>query len=148
MSTVHVCDKYRSGGKMKLISKALLFLVVTIFLAAGCVSFPKGEEKSLQSSLTFAVVKSKIIKGQTTQDEILKTFGSPNIITKNRSNDEVWNYNRMSYRAVSGTNQGPAGIFSSGERAMSTATTESFDLIITFDDNGVVKDYSVISAKF
>jgi hypothetical protein len=113
----------------------------------GCATFPKEEEPAQASNLTFGVVKSKIIKGQTTQEEILKIFGSPNIITKNRDNDEVWNYNRMSYKTSAGEDGGTV-IFWSGSRAMSTATTASFDLIIIFDNNDVVKDYSVISAKF
>jgi hypothetical protein len=122
-------------------------LITAIFFsflfAYSCATFPKEQEPTQQNNLTFGIVKSKIIKGQTTQDEILKIFGSPNIITKNRDNDEAWNYSRMSY-----SSDGTSAIFWSGSRAMSTATTASFDLIIIFDKNDVVKDYSVISAKF
>lgn len=124
------------------------FTLISIFLlSVGCVTMPKEEQTAQQSNLTFAVVKSKIIKGQTTQAEILTIFGSPNIATKNRDNDEVWNYSRMSYKEASGS-EGTSFIFFGSTHAMSTATTASFDLIIIFDNNDVVKDYSVISAKF
>jgi len=122
-----------------------LFFLLLIFI--GCATFPKEQETAQSSNLTYGVVKSKIIKGQTTQEEILKIFGAPNIITKNRENDEVWNYNRMSYKTSEGAD-GSTVIFWSGSRAMTTATTASFDLIIIFDKNDTVKDYSVISAKF
>ncbi|HEK86759.1 MAG TPA: hypothetical protein ENO29_10480 [Candidatus Aminicenantes bacterium] len=124
-----------------------VFLLLFAYLFSACATFPKNEMTPQQSNLTVGMIKSKIIKGQTTQDEILKLFGAPNIITKNKNDDEVWNYNRMSFKYVSGSD-GFTAIFAGGNRAMSTATTESFDLIITFDKDGKVKDYSVISAKF
>jgi len=132
---------------MKTLRYIPILIVVFSFFIISCATFPKEQEPAQQSNLTFGIVKSKIIKGQTTQDEILKIFGSPNIITKNKNNDEVWNYSRMSYKATSGEDGGTV-IFWSGSRAMSTTTTASFDLIIIFDQNDVVKDYSVISAKF
>ena len=126
----------------------LVIVLFSAILLSSCAQFPKEQQDPAQlSNLTFAVVKSKIIKGETTQDEILKIFGAPNIITKNKSNNEVWNYNKMSYRATSGKDY-REGLFWSGSRAVSSTTTASFDLIIIFDENGVVIDYSVISAKF
>jgi hypothetical protein len=120
-----------------------MVIFFSFLFAYSCATFPKEQEPTQQSNLTFGIVKSKIIKGQTTQDEILKIFGSPNIITKNRDNDEVWNYSRVFY-----SSDGTSELFWSGSRAMSTATTASFDLIIIFDKNDVVNDYSVISVKF
>ncbi len=125
-----------------------VIIIVSLFLVTlSCATYPRKQEPTQLSNLTHGMVKSKIIKGETTQAEILKLFGSPNIITKNRDNDEVWNYNRMSYKTTSGAD-GVSVIFFSGSRAMTTATTQSFDLILIFDENDVVIDYSVISAKF
>jgi hypothetical protein len=93
------------------------------------------------------MVKTNIIKGQTTQAEVLQLFGAPNIITKNRGNNEVWNYNRMSFKSYTGSDTGLV-IFWAGSRSISTATTSSFDLILIFDDSDVVIDYSIISARF
>lgn len=124
-----------------------IFILFLVCLSSACATFPKSEVTPQQSNLTVGMTKSKIVKGETTQDELLKIFGAPNIITKNKSDEEVWNYNRMSFKYVSGSD-GFIAIFADGNRAMSTATTESFDLIIVFDKTGKVKDYSVISAKF
>jgi len=126
---------------------SVILLISLFFITSSCATFPRKQEPSQLSNLTFGIVKSKIIKDKTNQAEILKIFGSPNIITKNRDDDEVWNYNKMSYRTTEGAD-GVSLIFFSGSRAMTTATTESFDLIIIFDENDIVKDYSVISAKF
>lgn len=131
-------------------------------ILAGCATFPEKQEKAT-SPLTAGNVTLHLKKGETTKDEVLKTFGSPNIVTKNREADEVWNYNRMNFTTrvgadafglgligglAGGSGAGGGGLGVSGGRAVSTATTKSFDLMITFDENDVVKDYSIIQASF
>lgn len=128
-----------------MVIKKLLILFCAIIII-GC-SYTNQLEKSQESTLTTGEVKTTIIKGQTDQSEILKKFGSPNLVTINKNEEEVWNYNRMSYETRSGS-EGGTLIFFGGSKALSTSTTKSFDLIITFDKNDVVKDYTVISAKY
>lgn len=120
-------------------------IILCICLAIGCATFPEKEEG--KSKLTVGVVKQMIVKGETNQAEILEIFGSPNLITKNKEEDEVWNYNRMSFEHKEGSD-GVFYIFGTHSRAMTTATTKSFDLIIIFDDDDIVKDYSVIAASY
>jgi outer membrane protein assembly factor BamE (lipoprotein component of BamABCDE complex) len=122
----------------------LLFLAIFI---SGCATFPLSKEPVQKSNLTMGTIKTKIIKGKTTQAEVMELLGAPNLVTKNRENNEVWNYNRMSFKAMDGEDSGNL-IFWGGSRAVSTTTTQSFDLIIEFDKNDVVKDYSVISASY
>lgn len=126
---------------MRLVIGAVLLLLI------GCVNFPREEDPAQISNLTMGIVKKRIIKGVTRQADILRLFGSPNLVTKNKDNDEVWNYNRMSYQSKVGRDGGSI-IFWSGSRAMSSTTTKSFDLILIFDKNDIVKDYSVISAQY
>ena len=137
-------------------------LALAAALLAGCATFPEKQEKAT-SPLTAGNVTLHLKKGETTKDEVLKTFGSPNIVTKNREADEVWNYNRMNFTTrvgadafglgligglAGGSGAGGGGLGVGGGRAVSTATTKSFDLMITFDENDVVKDYSIIQASF
>lgn len=119
-------------------------IIFSVFFSS-CKSYKygAGEENIQKSNLTFGVVKSKIIKGETTQEEIMKIFGSPNMVTKNKSNNEVWSYNRMSVVDKGGTTT-----FLFGERASISSSHQSFDLIITFNENDIVKDYSVISTSY
>lgn len=122
-------------------------LLVPVLLLQGCATFPESKEPKQKSSLTMGTIKAKIIKGVTTQAEVLNLLGAPNLVTKNRDNNEVWNYNRMSFKARVGEDAGTL-ILWGGSRAVSSTTTESFDLIIEFDKNDIVKDYSVISASY
>lgn len=111
---------------------------------ASCTSYKHGMEATPQkSNLTIGVVKSKVKKGETTQDEILKLFGAPNLVSKNRSNKEVWSYNRMSVEERAGSTD-----YFTGTRASRSSASRSFDLIVTFNDNGVVDDYSVVSTAY
>lgn len=130
-------------------------LAAILAILVGCYTSPKVSDEPEKSNLTAGMVKTQIIKGETTQAEILEIFGAPNIVTKNRGNDEVWNYNRMSFESTSSSG-GVLAVFwfgnvagaGGGSKASSSATTKSFDLILIFDENDVVKDYSVISASF
>lgn len=123
--------------------KILLSALFALSLSS-CNSYKYGTEGNAQkSNLTMGIVKSKVIKGETSQDEILKLFGSPNLVSKNKSNLEVWSYNRMSVEQKAGSTD-----FFAGERASQSSSSRSFDLIITFDANDVVSDYSVVATAF
>ena len=120
------------------------FLFMCIF-CLGCNSYNYGtsSQSTQDSNLTFGVVKQYIIEGETSQAEILKVFGNPNLVTKNKENNEVWSYNKMSVERRAGKTN-----FLMGQRASQSTSSKSFDLIITYDENDIVKDYSVISTSF
>ena len=129
----------------QILSSALILFSLWGLVSCGVNSYKYGTstEPSQKSNLTFGMVKSKIEKGKTTQAEILELFGSPNLIAKNRSNDEVWSYNKMSVQS-----QGGRTDFLMGTKASTSTSSQSFDLIVTFDENNIVKDFSVVSTSF
>lgn len=132
---------------MKRFDGFMLGLTVVSATLTGCASYGTTKEPVEKSNLTMGMVKHSIIKGKTTQAEILQMFGAPNLVTKNRANHEVWNYNKMAFEAKTGQDSMTLILFG-GSRAASTTTSKSFDLILEFDENDMVKDYSVISASF
>jgi outer membrane protein assembly factor BamE (lipoprotein component of BamABCDE complex) len=133
-------------ARIKYVVLCAVVVVVSLSIV-GCATFPEDRTPTQKSRLTTGSVKKEIIKGKTTQAEVMELFGAPNLVTKNRSNNEVWNYNKMSYTSKTGAD-GMSLILWGGSRAMSSTTTSSFDLIIEFDENDVVKDYSIISASY
>lgn len=128
---------------MKKVSKAVILILMIVGLVSCAYKYGASGENTTSSNLTFGLVKSKIIKNETTQMEILELFGSPNITTKNRSDLEVWSYNKMSAISKGGSTVGWRNA-----KGSSSSSNSSFDLIITFTEDDVVKDYSVISTKF
>ena len=123
--------------------KLLYFCLIVTSVSCNSYKYGASGETTESNNLTYGIVKSKIIKEETDQSEILKLFGSPNIITKNRENKEVWSYSKMSV-----VKKGGQTSFLAGERASTSTSTQSFDLIITFNENDTVNNYSVVSTKF
>jgi len=125
--------------------KLLIPVVLGIFfLLSGCASTTEPVQKS---NLTPGMAKTKIIKGQTIQKEILEVFGPPNIVTKNKSGNEVWTYDRVSVETGSSDSYGT--IIIAGIAGSKTSTsTRTFTLMIEFDEKDIVKDYSYRSSAF
>ena len=124
--------------------KLIILIVVALFMLQG---YAIAAESVQKSNLTAGMAKTKITKGQTTQTQILEIFGSPNIITKNKSGNEVWTYDKVSVEkddTAGYLNVVVAGISKSG----SSSSARTFTMMIEFDDNEVVKDYSYRSAAF
>ncbi len=93
------------------------------------------------------MVKKTIIKDVTTQNEILKVFGAPNIITKNKSGNEVWTYDTVS--VVKSGEEGYWNVIVGGvSGGKSSASTRTFTLMIEFDSNEVVKECSYRASAF
>lgn len=123
------------------------FASLVLISILNCSCTPKQTQPVQKSNLTAGTVKKEIVKGETMQADVLKLFGSPNLMTMDSDGNEVWNYNRMSYTTTTGSDGGTL-IFWWGSRAMRSSTTQSFDLIIVFDKNQIIKDYRVISAAY
>ena len=131
---------------MKMLKLLCVLLLVTSpsFLLVSCGDKP---EPTQGSRLTMGEVKRNIVKGQTTQAEILSYFGSPNLVSKNKQNNEVWAYNKMAYDSSSSAS-GVNLIFVGGSKASTSSTSRSIDLVITFNKNDIVKDYSIVQAAY
>ena len=126
---------------MKTTSLVLLLACLTV-LSTGC-----QESRTQGSNLTPGMAKTKITNGVTTQSEILEVFGAPNIITKNKSGNEVWTYDKV---AMDKSNkEGYWTILAAGESSGNqTTSTKTFTLMLEFDDDDIVKDNSYRASQF
>lgn len=118
-------------------------LVVLCVLLAGCAS----SQPIQKSNLTPGMAKAKIVKGQTSQNEMLEIFGAPNIITQNKSGNEVWTYDKVSMEK-SGSDAYGTLILVGGSTAKGSASTRTFTLMIEYNKNNIVEEYSYRSAAF
>ena len=122
-----------------------LIIFAIILSVTACVS--SGNQPGDRTNLTFAAVKKNIIRGQTSQTEIIQLLGSPNITSKNKKGQEVWTYSKTGSASERSAVSG-GFIFIGGGKAVDTTSVSTFDLIITFDDGDMVEDYSVVTSKF
>ena len=127
--------------------RKLLLLSLMAIMPLALVSCQSSKPQPEKSKLTVGEVKRQIVKGQTTQADVISFFGSPNLVSKNSEDKEVWAYNRMSYN-TSAASSGASLILIGGSKASTSSTSRSMDLIVTFDKNDVVEDYKVIYASY
>ena len=132
----------------------LVFGTILLFLSS-CASSPPRQG----SHLTFGMVKKNVIKGETHQEEVLKLFGAPNIITQKSGKHETWTYEKVSYDAsqysggigagaggiIGSTATGGVGTFSGSK---SSSSTKTMTLMIYFDSNDKVIDYSIVETHY
>ena len=159
---------------MKQFTITLSILVVCMLLAGGCMraktpDLPYSNQQ--KSNLTAGMVKKNIKAGETDQVQVMRVFGAPNIITRDKEGREVWEYDRQSTASASEIaewNAGGKGIVGAGGLAgeavvggavslgasagkSSTAgqvSSATFTLLITFDENDVVQDYQMMATQF
>ncbi len=141
----------KSGG-------TILFLICALVIfICGCATLKP--DYPTKNNLTFGMAKKNLIKGQTTQAEVLSLFGAPNITTKNKSGEEVWTYDKVSVSKediAAGIGIGGGGLAGGGvmggaasvSGSSSSTSSRSITLIITFGNKDIVKDYAVMAQEF
>jgi hypothetical protein len=159
-----------------------LGMLVSVLFGSGCTSTwqqppPSNQPPSNQVStpsappsqndpLSYGAVTSTVKKGVTTQEEIVRLFGPPNITTVNAGGDEVWVYDRISntsqqngssearFNAFFGlktadTKEATATANANATSAQtSTLSTRTLTVIVNFDSTKKVKDYSARATQF
>ena len=129
--------------------KELIFSISVITLI-GCSNPPTQNN----TKLTFGTVQQVVKKGAN-QTEIMRSLGAPNIISKDKNGLETWTYDRISRESESKSRSlglfGSIGAFllgGSGSRSSSSVASKSLTVIITFDNDKSVLDFSYQSLEF
>jgi hypothetical protein len=119
------------------------------------------------SALSYGTVTATVARGKTTQLELIQMFGGPNISTTDGDGVETWVYERsvsqtdvaskssnwqaaanlgLSFGNVQAGVSGGGG--SAGAGASSASSFRSLTVIVKFNANKTVKDYSVRASQF
>ena len=122
--------------------KKIIIISLTSIILFSCAANKPDDS----NNLTLGTVQSKISKGQS-QSSVMNVLGSPNIVTKDSQGREVWTYDQ-----ISRDNEAQSGgfwffIFGKSSSA-SSSSSKSLTVIITFDDNKNVLDYTYQSLKY
>ncbi|MCP3718940.1 outer membrane protein assembly factor BamE [Paraburkholderia sp. CNPSo 3281] len=124
------------GNKAVFYKNIATGLIVAVVLG-GCAS--AGVQQLKDESAT--TVGEKITKGKSTKDDVRATFGDPTETSFTDSGNEIWRY-RYSHSTAKGINFVPlANIFMSGQ------DVDKKELVVFFDDKGVVKNFAMQSSK-
>jgi hypothetical protein len=133
--------------------------------AAQAASAPAAQSGG--SALSYGTVTSAVVKGKTTQMDLIQWFGGPNISTVDADGVETWLYERsvsqtdvasksQNWQAAAnlgisfGQGQGgaSAGGGQSGSASSTASSFRSLTVIVKFNADKTVKDYSVRSSQF
>ena len=143
------------------IAKKLTFLGLAGLLLAGCSAQQHATDVRAAEEvnrLTVGTVQREVRIGMSAAD-VAEILGSPNIVTSDDERLETWIYDKISsdvtYSRSSGTIVGlvfggagggvGAGSTSSGA---TSKTQRTLTVIIRFDENSLVRDFSYHSSQF
>ncbi len=130
---------------MKFISSTLV-----IFLSVACSS------NQNHSKISTLEVSEKLVKGKTTQAQVLENFGSPDVVEKTPEGD-TWGYTRhssesdsvgggISHYISSAALWNFTGMGLGGDKT--TSATKTASLILYFDKAKKLKNYSFRTERF
>lgn len=125
-------------------------LALSLALLSGCATAP-GPVDQRNSILTQGNIQMNLRVGSTTKADVLNSFGSPNITTRDSSGEEVWSYQRQATVAQSSSSSSYWSILLAGEGRSADGFSQSSrmtTLIITFNKNDVVSDFRSRTSDF
>lgn len=141
----------------------LITCILGVALLAGPILAKEKPNNDSANTLTHGMVQMTLQVGQTTQSEILETFGGPNITSLDGSGQEMWVYDRhatVSSNSSSGFSIGMligagggdvgagGGLGFGKKKNKSSQSSRSMTLIIKFDKNKIVSDFKSRSSSF
>ena len=141
------------------------FLLAGCLSLAGCMTAPEHRAAVADDPsdrLTVGRVQKEIRVGMSGA-EVAAVLGSPNIVTTDEQRREVWIYDRIATDTVYSTNRGGIGaiLLGFGGNAAGAATTgysqsagthsesqRAFTVIVKYDSENKVRDFSYRTARF
>ena len=120
-------------------------------LLSACSTTAPGPVDQRNSALTHGNVQMNLRVGETTQAQVLETFGAPNITTIDGAGNEVWSYQRhATVSQQSGNSNYWTVIFFGGNQYADgfQQNTRTITLIIKFNKSRVVSDFRSRSSDF
>ena len=129
--------------------RIILFISLTLLLA-GCETAPEPLTKK-NSELTQGMVQMNLEVGKTTKSDVIETFGSPNITTRDGDGNEVWTYQRQAQINQSSSNSGFIFVIIAGKSSSASgfeSSSRMMTLIIKFDSDDIVADFKSRESNF
>lgn len=150
-----------STREENLMSKQLIAVALAAVMATGCTAQQHAAQVRAAEDtnrLTVGTVQREVRLGMSAT-EVAEVLGSPNIVTTDDDRQETWIYDRVSsdvtYSRSSGTVVGllfgssaaGAGI-GTADSGSTSRSQRTLTVIIKYDDNSRVRDFSYHTSRF
>lgn len=132
-------------GKSKWIMGLVMFVVIQ-----GCTAKQDNLAEEHDSKMSIAAVQREIRVGMPNA-EVVEILGSPNMVTTDAQRREVWVYDKVSTLKASSSTQGGLWLIlasAGGESSTSSTSQKTLTIIIKFDKDNLVRDYSYRQSSF
>jgi outer membrane protein assembly factor BamE (lipoprotein component of BamABCDE complex) len=130
--------------------KFISIVITSLILLSGCVTAPEPLTKK-NSELTQGMVQMNLEVGKTTKSDVIETFGSPNITTRDGDGNEVWTYQRQAQINQSSSSSEFIFVIIAGKSSSASgfeSSSRMMTLIIKFDNNDIVTDFKSRESNF
>ena len=130
--------------------RIFLAIITSILILTGCVTAPEPLTKK-NSELTQGMVQMNLEVGKTTKSDVIETFGSPNITTRDGDGNEVWTYQRQAQINQSSSSSEFIFVIIAGKSSSASgfeSSSRMMTLIIKFDNNDIVTDFKSRESNF
>lgn len=127
----------------------------------------QNQAQESKSATSYGTITSTVVKGKTTQAELIEYFGGPNITTTDGDGTETWVYESKSTTSSTQNQSAESarvdamGVFfgvigggsatgqsQSQSSGSTTYSTKNLTFIVKFNPDKTVKDYSVRQSTF
>jgi len=143
-----------------------LILLIFIMLLIGCggnyshkQTSTIGVDISTENRLTYGSIKKHLKVNKTTQADVLAKFGSPNNMTITSQGTELWIYDKIRTEFSGSANSGRIGGYigigiagaggnTSSSYSASTQSTKTLTVILEFNKNNLLIDYSARTGRY
>ena len=144
---------------MKLICRVVSITLACQFLVGCPASKHLADVRSDEGErVTVGTVQREITIGMAASD-VAAVLGSPNIVTTDEERREVWMYDKISTEvAYSKSNAGIAALIigsdigaggaAGGSAGAASSSQRTLTIIIKFDENNLVRDFSYRTSRF
>lgn len=140
--------------------KIIMMILASVFIQ-GCMTVG-DHRKALQDDssdrITVGKVQREIKKGMSSA-KVVEVLGSPNIVSTDKDSNEVWIYDKVSTNIAKSKSSGSlllggwgseitGGFGISGNSGATSSSQKTLTIIIKFDNNDKVKDFSYRTSSF
>jgi outer membrane protein assembly factor BamE (lipoprotein component of BamABCDE complex) len=132
------------------------YYILLCFLITGCSGLPTTLSEQLSGlndgdKVTVGTVQKEIHEGMT-NTEVLEVLGSPNIVTTDDQRRENWVYDKIATQKFVSGSQGTGsrlfGFIPLNANAAYSSSQRTLTIIIKFDAQNKVRDFSYHSSRF
>ncbi|MBI5450281.1 MAG: hypothetical protein HY940_02895 [Gammaproteobacteria bacterium] len=130
------------------VSIKLMVLIGMLAVLAGCAT--TTAETGKVDQLTVGTVQREIKLGMASA-EVVEVLGSPNIVTTDDERNEVWVYDKVSTNVSRSSSSVGVWllVFGAGSSsASSSRSQQTLTIVIKFDANKKVRDFSYHTSRF